>query len=98
MPRPKLIKAHRVPVKISLDPLVLEMARFDIDNLSAFTEVCLKKHILSLMKNNPDFKKKLTEKYGDDIVFIMRSSRRSSPPTLSMSEEEFDNLLAEVSV
>lgn len=72
MARPKS-KHVRKTIGITLDERVLKAARFDIDNLSAYVESCLKKHILSILKS-PD-RAKLIAECGDDILYIMRSSK-----------------------
>lgn len=91
MARPKS-KHPRVKVNITLDSRIYKAARFDIDNLSAYFEVCLKKHILTIL-NSPD-KIKFLQEVGDDIVYIMRSCKADKllPHPSAADEQKFKTI------
>ena len=51
MPRPKLDK-HKAKIYLTINEDVLNKARETINNISAFVETCLIKHIYSQQKKN----------------------------------------------
>ena len=51
MPRPKLDK-HKSKIYLTINEDVLNKARESINNISAFVETCLIKHIYSQQKKN----------------------------------------------
>ena len=51
MPRPKLDK-HKAKIYLTINEDVLNKARESINNISAFVETCLIKHIYSQQKKN----------------------------------------------
>ena len=51
MPRPKLDK-HKAKIYLTINEDVLNKARGSINNISAFVETCLIKHIYSQEKKN----------------------------------------------
>lgn len=51
MPRPKLDK-HKAKVYLTINEEVLNKARESINNISAFVETCLIKHIYAQQKKN----------------------------------------------
>lgn len=58
MPRPKLDK-HKAKIYLTINEDVLNKARESINNISAFVETCLIKHIYAQQKknkNNPQIK------------------------------------------
>ena len=58
MPRPKLDK-HKSKIYLTINEDVLNKARESINNISAFVETCLIKHIYAQQKknkNNPQIK------------------------------------------
>ena len=56
MPRPKLEK-HKSKIYLTINEDVLNKARESINNISAFVETCLIKHIYSQEKKNKNSKK-----------------------------------------
>ena len=51
MPRPKLDK-HKAKIYLTINEDILNKARESINNISAFVETCLIKHIYSQQKKN----------------------------------------------
>ena len=56
MPRPRLDK-HKAKIYLTINEDVLNKARESINNISAFVETCLIKHIYSQEKKNKNSKK-----------------------------------------
>ena len=58
MARPKLDK-HKAKIYLTINEDVLNKARESINNISAFVETCLIKHIYSQQKKNKNSTKKI---------------------------------------
>lgn len=63
MPRPKLDK-HKSKIYLTINEDVLNKARESINNISAFVETCLIKHIYSQQKKNKNSTK---QKSSDQV-------------------------------
>lgn len=87
MARPKP-KHPKVNIKITITDILYEAARYDIENLSAYVQKCLVSHVAKLMRENPDARAELLEKYGNDIIYIMRSCKAKGSPTLPNNKEK----------
>ena len=64
MPRPKLDK-HKAKIYLTINEDVLNKARESINNISAFVETCLIKHIYAQQKKN---KNSTTQKSSDQVA------------------------------
>ena len=78
MARPKLDK-HKAKIYLTINEDVLNKARESINNISAFVETCLIKHIYSQQKKNKNSTKKI------------ESSEQV--PSNDLSEEELQKLI-----
>ena len=66
MPRPKLDK-HKSKIYLTINEDVLNKARETINNISAFVETCLIKHIYSQQKkNNNSTQKRASEQVSNN--------------------------------
>ena len=66
MPRPKLDK-HKSKIYLTINEDVLNKARESINNISAFVETCLIKHIYSQQKkNNNSTQKRASEQVSNN--------------------------------
>ena len=63
MPRPRIDK-HKAKIYLTINEDVLNKARESINNISAFVETCLIKHIYSQQKKNKNSK---TIKSSDQV-------------------------------
>ena len=64
MPRPKLDK-HKAKIYLTINEDVLNKARESINNISAFVETCLIKHIYAQQKKN---KNSTTQKSSEQVA------------------------------
>lgn len=83
MPRPKLNKC-KAKIYLTINEDVLNKARESINNISAFVETCLIKHIYSQEKKNKNSTKKI--KSSDQV-----SSN-------DLSEEELQKLIDSIEI
>lgn len=82
MPRPKLNKC-KAKIYLTINEDVLNKARESINNISAFVETCLIKHIYAQQKKN---KNSTTQKSSDQV-----SSN-------DLSEEELQKLIDSIEI
>ena len=82
MPRPKLDK-HKSKIYLTINEDVLNKARETINNISAFVETCLIKHIYSQQKKNKNSTKQ-------------KSSEQVS--TNDLSEEELQKIIDSIEI
>ena len=64
MARPRLDK-HKSKIYLTINEDVLNKARESINNISAFVETCLIKHIYSQQKKN---KNSTTKRYSEQVI------------------------------
>lgn len=82
MPRPKLDK-HKAKIYLTINEDVLNKARESINNISAFVETCLIKHIYSEKKKN---KNSTTIKSSDQVA------------SNDLSEEELQKIIDSIEI
>lgn len=82
MARPKLDK-HKSKIYLTINEDVLNKARESINNISAFVETCLIKHIYSIQKKN---KNSTTQKSSVQV------------PSNDLSEEELQKLIDSIEI
>ena len=82
MPRPKLDK-HKTKIYLTINEDVLNKARESINNISAFVETCLIKHIYSQQKKN---KNSATIKSSDQVA------------SNDLSEDELQKLIDSIEI
>ena len=83
MPRPKLDK-HKSKIYLTINEDVLNKARESINNISAFVETCLIKHIYSQEKKNKN-----------STIKIKSSEQVSSN---DLSEEELQKIIDSIEI
>ena len=82
MARPKLDK-HKSKIYLTINDDVLNKARETINNISAFVETCLIKHIYSQQKKN---KNSTTQKSSDQVT------------NNDLSEEELQKIIDSIEI
>lgn len=82
MARPKLDK-HKAKIYLTINEEVLNKARESINNISAFVETCLIKHIYSQQKKN---KNSTTQKSSDQVA------------NNELSEEELQKIIDSIEI
>ena len=82
MPRPRIEK-HKAKIYLTINEDVLNKARETINNISAFVETCLIKHIYSQQKKN---KNTTIQKSSDQV------------PSNDLSEEELQKIIDSIEI
>lgn len=82
MPRPKVDK-HKAKIYLTINEDVLNKARESINNISAFVETCLIKHIYAQQKKN---KNSTTQKSSEQV------------PSNDLSEEELQKIIDSIEI